>query len=136
MCGSCHTTGVARPLVLVFIYLKTIIYLFFGKFILVVLIWGHHLFYFLHAACFFYGSYPLMLVCISVRNYFSLRSCILYTQSSWAISVLLFRVVEGSNDGGSSWRVLDEQFSQRFETRFQRKTFKINSVGLSSNAFR
>lgn len=45
-------------------------------------------------------------------------------------------VVEGSSDGGSSWRVLDEQFSQRFETRFQRKTFKINSVGLSSNAFR
>ncbi|RVW38106.1 Peptide-N(4)-(N-acetyl-beta-glucosaminyl)asparagine amidase [Vitis vinifera] len=49
---------------------------------------------------------------------------------------LLLRVVEGSNDGGSSWRVLDEQFSQRFETRFQRKTFKINSLGLSSNAFR
>ncbi|XP_043702666.1 peptide-N(4)-(N-acetyl-beta-glucosaminyl)asparagine amidase isoform X2 [Telopea speciosissima] len=45
-------------------------------------------------------------------------------------------VVEGSDDGGSSWYVLDKQTSQMFEKRFQRKTFKIHSVGRLSNAFR
>ncbi|KAK9292289.1 hypothetical protein L1049_020253 [Liquidambar formosana] len=45
-------------------------------------------------------------------------------------------VVEGSDDGGSSWRVLDKQTSQMFENRFQRRTFKIQSVGHLSNAFR
>ncbi|KAL5837802.1 hypothetical protein ACOSQ3_014971 [Xanthoceras sorbifolium] len=45
-------------------------------------------------------------------------------------------VVEGSNDGGSSWQVLDKQTSQMFENRFQRKTYKIKSTGFLSNAFR
>ncbi|KAL9447668.1 hypothetical protein AB3S75_015190 [Citrus x aurantiifolia] len=45
-------------------------------------------------------------------------------------------VLNGSNDGGSSWHVLDKQTSQMFENRFQRKTFKIKSTGFLSNAFR
>ncbi|KAK3011792.1 hypothetical protein RJ639_011780 [Escallonia herrerae] len=45
-------------------------------------------------------------------------------------------VLEGSEDEGSSWRVLDKQSFQNFENRFQRKTFKIRSQGLLSNAFR
>ncbi|XVF06299.1 hypothetical protein REPUB_Repub06bG0035200 [Reevesia pubescens] len=45
-------------------------------------------------------------------------------------------VVEGSNDGGSCWRVLDEQTSQMFDKRFQRKTYKIRSTGFLSNVFR
>ncbi|KAH9687986.1 peptide-N(4)-(N-acetyl-beta-glucosaminyl)asparagine amidase [Citrus sinensis] len=45
-------------------------------------------------------------------------------------------VLDGSNDGGSSWHVLDKQTSQMFENRFQRKTFKIKSTGFLSNAFR
>ncbi|KAJ4977424.1 hypothetical protein NE237_002530 [Protea cynaroides] len=45
-------------------------------------------------------------------------------------------VVERSDDGGSSWHVLDKQTSQMFEKRFQRKTFFIHSVGSLSNAFR
>ncbi|KAL7234794.1 hypothetical protein ACSBR1_018283 [Camellia fascicularis] len=45
-------------------------------------------------------------------------------------------VLEGSDDGGSSWRVLDEQSSQMFKNRFERKTFKIRSVGFLANAFR
>ncbi|KAK6233012.1 hypothetical protein SCA6_003085 [Theobroma cacao] len=45
-------------------------------------------------------------------------------------------VVEGSNDGGSSWHVLDKQTSQVFNKRFQRKTYKIRSTGFSSNTFR
>jgi peptide-N4-(N-acetyl-beta-glucosaminyl)asparagine amidase len=45
-------------------------------------------------------------------------------------------VVEGSNDGGSTWHVLDKQTSQMFEDRFQRRTFKITSVGLQFNVFR
>ncbi|XP_042477367.1 peptide-N(4)-(N-acetyl-beta-glucosaminyl)asparagine amidase [Macadamia integrifolia] len=45
-------------------------------------------------------------------------------------------VVEGTDDGGSSWHVLDKQTSQMFEKRFQRKTFKIHSLGCPSNAFR
>ena len=49
---------------------------------------------------------------------------------------LFFRVVEGSKDGGHGWHVLDEQSSERFETRFQRKTFKVNSAGFISTAFR
>lgn len=46
------------------------------------------------------------------------------------------RVVEGSNDGGSSWHVLDQQTSQVFDKRFQRKTYKIRSTGFLSNIFR
>ncbi|XP_031397412.1 peptide-N(4)-(N-acetyl-beta-glucosaminyl)asparagine amidase isoform X2 [Punica granatum] len=45
-------------------------------------------------------------------------------------------VIEGSDDSGDSWRVLDRQTSQLFENRFQRKTFLIKSTGLLSNAFR
>ncbi|XP_077244385.1 peptide-N-glycanase 1 [Tasmannia lanceolata] len=45
-------------------------------------------------------------------------------------------IVEGSDDGGSSWNILDKQTSQMFEKRFQRKTFKIESVRRMSNAFR
>lgn len=47
-----------------------------------------------------------------------------------------FRVVEGSNDGGASWQVLDRQTSQLFKSRFQRMTFMIKSTGFQSNAFR
>ncbi|PRQ41864.1 putative peptide-N(4)-(N-acetyl-beta-glucosaminyl)asparagine amidase [Rosa chinensis] len=45
-------------------------------------------------------------------------------------------VVEGSNDGGSSWHVLDKQTSQLFDSRFQCRTFKVSSEGFLSNAFR
>ncbi|CAL5330473.1 unnamed protein product [Camellia sinensis] len=45
-------------------------------------------------------------------------------------------VLEGSDDGGSSWRALDKQSSQMFKNRFERKTFKIRSVGFLANAFR
>ncbi|XP_050275005.1 peptide-N(4)-(N-acetyl-beta-glucosaminyl)asparagine amidase [Quercus robur] len=45
-------------------------------------------------------------------------------------------VVEGSNDGRSSWHLLDKQTSQMFEDRFQRRTFKITPVGLQFNVFR
>ncbi|GMH10474.1 hypothetical protein Nepgr_012315 [Nepenthes gracilis] len=45
-------------------------------------------------------------------------------------------IVEGSDDGGSNWRVLDKQTSQKFQTRFERKTYKIESMGKQSNAFR
>ncbi|PIA37637.1 hypothetical protein AQUCO_03000293v1 [Aquilegia coerulea] len=45
-------------------------------------------------------------------------------------------VVEGSNDGGLSWHVLDKQTSQIFEKRFQRKTYKIVSGVHPSNVFR
>ncbi|GAV81552.1 LOW QUALITY PROTEIN: hypothetical protein CFOL_v3_25006, partial [Cephalotus follicularis] len=44
-------------------------------------------------------------------------------------------VVEGSNDGGSCWRDLDRT-SQKFENRFQRKTYRLTSLGFSANAFR
>ncbi|XP_026415030.1 peptide-N(4)-(N-acetyl-beta-glucosaminyl)asparagine amidase-like isoform X2 [Papaver somniferum] len=43
---------------------------------------------------------------------------------------------EGSNDGGSSWHVLDKQNSQFFEKRFYRRAFKISLVGHPSNLFR
>lgn len=36
-------------------------------------------------------------------------------------------VVEGSDDGGISWCVLDKQSSRLFEKRFQRKTFKVGT---------
>ncbi|KAL3537825.1 hypothetical protein ACH5RR_001191 [Cinchona calisaya] len=45
-------------------------------------------------------------------------------------------LLEGSQDGGFSWHVLDEQTSQMFEERFQRKVFKIKSPGILANAFR
>ncbi|KAH7863525.1 hypothetical protein Vadar_018624 [Vaccinium darrowii] len=45
-------------------------------------------------------------------------------------------VLEGSDDGGSSWRVLDKQISQMFKNRFERRTYKIASVGFLANAFR
>ncbi|KAG7533579.1 Rad4/PNGase transglutaminase-like fold [Arabidopsis thaliana x Arabidopsis arenosa] len=45
-------------------------------------------------------------------------------------------VLEGSNDGGSSWCVLDKQTSQVFEERFQRKSYKITTPGFQANLFR
>ncbi|KAB5529427.1 hypothetical protein DKX38_019508 [Salix brachista] len=45
-------------------------------------------------------------------------------------------VVEGSHDGGSSWHILDEQTSQIFKNRFQRKSFKIISDSVPCNTFR
>ncbi|KAK3418422.1 hypothetical protein EUGRSUZ_H04378 [Eucalyptus grandis] len=45
-------------------------------------------------------------------------------------------VLEGSSDGGSSWHVLDEQTSQLFNNRFERRTFKIKTKVPPSNAFR
>ncbi|KAF6136616.1 hypothetical protein GIB67_016072 [Kingdonia uniflora] len=45
-------------------------------------------------------------------------------------------VIEGSNDGGMSWHLLDKQTSQIFEKRFQCKTFRIGSVRQLSNTFR
>nr|XP_043616454.1 peptide-N(4)-(N-acetyl-beta-glucosaminyl)asparagine amidase isoform X2 [Erigeron canadensis] len=45
-------------------------------------------------------------------------------------------VIEGSDDGGSSWHVLDEQTSQMFNNRFQRKAYKVKLQGFSANIFR
>ncbi|KAM0034166.1 putative peptide-N(4)-(N-acetyl-beta-glucosaminyl)asparagine amidase [Helianthus debilis subsp. tardiflorus] len=45
-------------------------------------------------------------------------------------------VVEGSDDGGSSWRVLDEQTGQTFDNRFQRKAYKVKLQGFFANVFR
>lgn len=45
-------------------------------------------------------------------------------------------VVEGSDDGGSNWLVLDKQTSQFFENRYERKTYSITPTGFLSNAFR
>ncbi|KDP23653.1 hypothetical protein JCGZ_23486 [Jatropha curcas] len=45
-------------------------------------------------------------------------------------------LVEGTNDGGSSWLVLDKQTSQVFDNRFQRRSFKIRSEGFLCNTFR
>ncbi|CAN6911601.1 unnamed protein product [Brassica oleracea] len=45
-------------------------------------------------------------------------------------------VLEGSNDGGSTWHVIDKQTSQVFEERFQRKSYKITSPGFQANLFR
>nr|AFK46024.1 unknown [Lotus japonicus] len=45
-------------------------------------------------------------------------------------------ILEGSNDKGISWQVLDKQTSQFFEDRFQRRTYTINSASFPSNVFR
>ncbi|KAG7612419.1 Transglutaminase-like [Arabidopsis suecica] len=45
-------------------------------------------------------------------------------------------ILEGSNDGGSTWCVLDKQTSQVFEERFQRKSYKITTPGFQANLFR
>ncbi|KAL5566255.1 hypothetical protein UlMin_029419 [Ulmus minor] len=45
-------------------------------------------------------------------------------------------VLEGSDDGGSSWYRLDEQTSQIFDSRFQRKTYRVASPSRPSTAFR
>ncbi|MCH85114.1 peptide-N(4)-(N-acetyl-beta-glucosaminyl)asparagine amidase, partial [Trifolium medium] len=44
-------------------------------------------------------------------------------------------ILEGSNDEGNSWQVLDKQTSQFFKDRFQRKTYMINSASSPSNLF-
>lgn len=46
------------------------------------------------------------------------------------------RILEGSNDEGTSWQVLDKQTSQFFKDRFQRRTYMINSASFPSNLFR
>ncbi|XP_075475439.1 peptide-N(4)-(N-acetyl-beta-glucosaminyl)asparagine amidase isoform X2 [Primulina tabacum] len=45
-------------------------------------------------------------------------------------------VIEGSADGGTSWNILDEQTSQEFVKRYQRKTYEIRSPTFLANAFR
>ncbi|XP_062084498.1 peptide-N(4)-(N-acetyl-beta-glucosaminyl)asparagine amidase [Humulus lupulus] len=45
-------------------------------------------------------------------------------------------VLEGSDDGGSSWNLLDKQTKQKFDERFQHRTYKIASPGPQLNAFR
>lgn len=45
-------------------------------------------------------------------------------------------ILEGSNDEGTSWQVLDKQTSQFFKDRFQRRTYMINSASFPSNLFR
>ncbi|KAI9076505.1 hypothetical protein K1719_041491 [Acacia pycnantha] len=45
-------------------------------------------------------------------------------------------VLEGSDDDGNSWQVLDKETSQVFEDRFQRRTYTISSVSLPCNVFR
>lgn len=45
-------------------------------------------------------------------------------------------VLEGSENGGSSWHLLDKRTSQMFDKRFQRKAFTVSSPGYLSNAFR
>ncbi|XP_010440773.1 PREDICTED: peptide-N(4)-(N-acetyl-beta-glucosaminyl)asparagine amidase [Camelina sativa] len=45
-------------------------------------------------------------------------------------------VLEGSNDGGPTWCVLDKQTCQVFEERFQRKSYKITTPGFQANLFR
>ncbi|TYJ11467.1 hypothetical protein E1A91_A11G278700v1 [Gossypium mustelinum] len=45
-------------------------------------------------------------------------------------------VVEGSNDGGLRWHVLDERRSEMFDKRFRRKTYNVKSTGFLSNMFR
>ncbi|GAV79247.1 hypothetical protein CFOL_v3_22712 [Cephalotus follicularis] len=52
-----------------------------------------------------------------------------------AFYVFTFRVVEGSNGGGSCWGDLDRQTSQKFENRFQRRTYRLTSLGFPANAF-
>ncbi|KAL9225488.1 hypothetical protein vseg_001405 [Gypsophila vaccaria] len=44
--------------------------------------------------------------------------------------------LEASTDGGSTWKILDRQTSQKFDSRFQRKLYKIESCSRQSNAFR
>uniref|UniRef100_A0A803KPR6 Peptide-N(4)-(N-acetyl-beta-glucosaminyl)asparagine amidase n=1 Tax=Chenopodium quinoa TaxID=63459 RepID=A0A803KPR6_CHEQI len=45
-------------------------------------------------------------------------------------------IVEGSSDGGSNWYVLDRQTSQKFDSRFQRKLYRVGSRHTQSNAIR
>ncbi|XP_028770648.1 peptide-N(4)-(N-acetyl-beta-glucosaminyl)asparagine amidase isoform X2 [Neltuma alba] len=45
-------------------------------------------------------------------------------------------ILEGSEDDGISWQVLDKQTSQVFEDRFQRRSYTISSASLPSNVFR
>ncbi|XP_068656339.1 peptide-N(4)-(N-acetyl-beta-glucosaminyl)asparagine amidase isoform X2 [Aristolochia californica] len=44
-------------------------------------------------------------------------------------------ILEGSEDGGHNWTLLDKQTAQLFERRFERKTYKVN-VSRRSNMFR
>ncbi|KAG6415594.1 hypothetical protein SASPL_123007 [Salvia splendens] len=45
-------------------------------------------------------------------------------------------ILEGSEDGGSTWLMLDKQTSEKFDKRFQRKTYEVGSRSFLANAFR
>ncbi|XP_042067821.1 peptide-N(4)-(N-acetyl-beta-glucosaminyl)asparagine amidase-like [Salvia splendens] len=45
-------------------------------------------------------------------------------------------ILEGSEDGGSTWLMLDKQTSEKFDKRFQRKTFEVGSRSFLAKAFR
>ncbi|KAL1558837.1 Peptide-N(4)-(N-acetyl-beta-glucosaminyl)asparagine amidase [Salvia divinorum] len=45
-------------------------------------------------------------------------------------------ILEGSEDGGSTWVILDKQTSEKFDKRFQRKTYEVGSRSFWANAFR
>ncbi|XP_021891211.1 peptide-N(4)-(N-acetyl-beta-glucosaminyl)asparagine amidase isoform X2 [Carica papaya] len=45
-------------------------------------------------------------------------------------------ILEGSNDGGSCWHVLDKQTNQQFKNRFEQRSYQITSTGFPSNLFR
>ncbi|KNA14976.1 hypothetical protein SOVF_102390, partial [Spinacia oleracea] len=45
-------------------------------------------------------------------------------------------IVEGSSDGGMKWYVIDRQTCQKFDSRFQRKLYRIASCHTQSNALR
>lgn len=69
--------------------------------------------------------HPLGLVIMSTSEFYGLIF-------HWSFC----RIVEGSSDGGSSWYALDRQTSQKFDSRFQRKLYRIESCKTQSNAFR
>ncbi|KAM7278541.1 hypothetical protein ACFE04_005675 [Oxalis oulophora] len=69
----------------------------------------------------------------SVSSFCSCKFWFLYYAD---VAENFIRIVEGSNDEGSSWQTLDKQTSQIFDGRFQRKTFKTTALGFSANAFR
>ncbi|KAL8028776.1 hypothetical protein ABFX02_14G182900 [Erythranthe guttata] len=45
-------------------------------------------------------------------------------------------ILEGSGDGGSSWHILDKRTSEKFDKRYQRKTYQVKSQSFLANAFR
>ncbi|CAN0920446.1 Peptide-N(4)-(N-acetyl-beta-glucosaminyl)asparagine amidase [Linum grandiflorum] len=45
-------------------------------------------------------------------------------------------IVDGSDDGGSNWHILDTRTSELFQDRFQCRSFEVRMKGLPCNAFR